>query len=59
MRTKDAANGGIGLTHAEIGERLGIPSWRVQYLERRAIRKMKKLALELGLRLDDGPSESP
>lgn len=37
------ANGGDGLSHEEIAKRLGISKTRVQQLERRALKKLRKL----------------
>lgn len=44
MRTQRNLADGAGLTHREIGERLGISFARVQQIERRALAKLRRLA---------------
>jgi DNA-directed RNA polymerase specialized sigma24 family protein len=43
-----------GLSYREISDRLGMPVRQVQELEKRALRKMLRMAKEIGLTLDDG-----
>jgi len=42
-----------GLTYAQIADLLGVSVQRVQFIEARALRKMKKLAMARGVSLAD------
>lgn len=46
VRTVASTHDGIGLTHSEIGERLGISKQRVEQIERVALLKMRRALAE-------------
>lgn len=52
MRQLGASSSG-GKTYAEIADLLGVSVQRVQFIEARALRKMRKLAVARGVSLAD------